>query len=270
MTDKLLPTIGVLTCLLGCGCGEKASPPPEPAGQRAEPPRAEPAAPSAPSQQTPAAATLEAVALLKEFTANEDAALQKYAGKMIVVRGEVKDAEKLVGDAGRMVHLYGPDREIRGESVRATFAPGGPSFDQTVGITKGRTAVIQGKFSRRSNYGVDLVDCEIKQLGPDPAVTVTAEALSAAYQKDQDVAEKEYARKQVLLEGTIESVDAEAIPRAVVLKGAQGGPAVRVQPHADAHQIFPKLTAGSMIRVKGECRGKDGKTIAVWHAVLLK
>lgn len=270
MTAKLLPTIGVLAGLLACGCAEKASPPPGRDVQPAESPKAKPAAPPASSRETPAPTTLEAVALLREFAAGEDAALEKVAGKTLVVRGEVKDAENLVGDAGRMVHLYGPDREIRGETVRATFAPGSPSFDQTVGITKGRTAVIQGKFSRRSNYGIDLIDCTIKELGPDPAVTVTARGLSAAYRKDVDAAEKEYARKQVLLEGTVESVDAEAIPRAVVLKGAEGGPPVRVEAHADSYKTFPKLTPGSTIRVKAECRGKDGKTIAVWHAVLLK
>lgn len=274
MTNKRLLTVGVLTCLLVCGCAEKASPPPKPVVQPADPPKAvppkaEPTAPPTSSPVAPTATPVDAVALLREFTANEDAALPKYADKTIVVRGEVRDAEKLVGDAGRMVRLYGPDRAIRGESVRATFAPGSPSFDQTVGITIGRTAVIEGKFSRRSQYGVDLVDCVIKELGPDPAVTVNAGALSEAYKKDVAAAEKEYARKQVLLEGTIESVEGDAIPRAVVLKGTPGGWPVRVQAHADSYKIFPTLTAGSTIRVKGECRGKDGKTVAVWNAVLL-
>jgi hypothetical protein len=54
----------------------------------------------------------------------------------------------------------------------------------------------------------------------------------------------------------IEAVEADAIPRAVLLKGADGGPPIRVEAHADAYKSFPTLTAGSMIRVKGECRGK--------------
>lgn len=242
MTNNLLSTI-VLMSLLVCGCVEKSGPapaPPKPVKQAA-PTKADTDDSAVSPAQAPAMKTLEAVSLLQEFTVSEDTALQKYGDKTIVVRGEVKDAENLVGDAGRMVKLYGPDREIRGESVQAIFAPGNPSFDQTIGITKGRTVVIQGKFSRYSQYGIDLVDCEIKELGRDSTVTITAEALSAAYQKDTDAAEKEYAGKQVLLEGTIETVEADAIPRAVVLKGTEGGPPVRVQAHADAHKSFRRL-----------------------------
>lgn len=90
--------------------------------------------------------------LIKEFSADEARANQKYLNKALEVTGVVSGMEKNQ-DGGNMLILQGDDPMM---SVQCAMRDAGAAAEN------GKTVIIKGFYSANSLLGVSLTDCVIK------------------------------------------------------------------------------------------------------------
>ncbi len=92
---------------------------------------------------------------------------------------------------------------------------------------------------------VDLVQCELVEAGPDPALPVTAEQL-ARDAADPPAAEKKYKGKMLSVEGTFVEVikKGAAVPDVIVLQGHEEKAAKPVRVHASFPGLWQRYIEG--------------------------
>ncbi|MBL7718029.1 MAG: hypothetical protein JNL72_04275 [Flavipsychrobacter sp.] len=93
-----------------------------------------------------------AVALVKEFAADEAKANTRYAGKALSVSGMVSGTER-DQDGGTMLLLQSEDPTM---TVQCAMQPGSPA------VENGRQVTVKGFYSASSMFGVSLTGCIVQ------------------------------------------------------------------------------------------------------------
>ncbi len=82
-----------------------------------------------------------------------------------------------------------------------------PSESKAVALTKGQSIKVRGRCNGGGDAILYITDCQSIDIGPDPAVAVTAEQLTADFAKDAKAAEDKYKGKQLIVEGIVKRVE---------------------------------------------------------------
>jgi hypothetical protein len=202
---------------------------------------------SADDPNAPPAFTTTAEQLAKAFRTDEQAAKGKYVGKWLVIEGEYGEAYYRSGGVLFFKELDG-------------FAPVGGHFDDTEwpkfdGLTKGQKIKIKA-FCDLSSHKicVHLDKCKLLEVGPDPAIIVTAFQLTKDYAANKDAVRARFEWKEVLVEGTALRVDSGNF-LTIVLVGFDetAVPPVRVEAEFDFDRRTEaaKVKKGDKIKIKG-------------------
>jgi hypothetical protein len=127
----------------------------------------------------------------------------------------------------------------------------GAEADKAEKLTPSQAVKVKGKYDRADAFFVKIIDCQLAEVGPDPAVAVSVSELARTYEK--------YRGRWVVVEGTILSL--RELPNygsgqevAVSLGDDKEGktPVVQVICLQD-----PVLKVGATVKFKGRC-GPDG------------
>jgi hypothetical protein len=184
-----------LTLLLAFGCSKKVTvtstdgatkDPADPSTKRSDPPEGGAMAKAKPDF------TLEATALAEEFRRGKTAATTKYKGKVVEVRGILRDvARDATGEKKPYLELEGSE----GASVFCYTADAEPWMHNA----PGQRVTVRGKWP---NFAIQatLDDCAVIDGGGDRAGEVTAAKLSQAFADDQG---DSYEDKRLFVRGEV-------------------------------------------------------------------
>jgi hypothetical protein len=219
--------------------------------------------------------TLTSEQLAKDYETGRDAAEGKYKGKWVEVEGPTESV--LVFPSGdvniRLVGFQADPKKFGGHSVRGV--PPAADAAKLKGLTPGQKVKLKGKVDRETAGSfIDLVPCEIVSVGPDPAIPVTADRLTADYARDEKAADARYRDRWLVVEGVVSELkEAKSGADSVILEGAgmkDGKPLRIVAAYpADRKPDFAALKKGDRVKIKGECGGCFG-TVSLSYTVLVK
>lgn len=211
---------------------------------------------------------LLATDLAKAFAEDKAAATSKYGAKRVQLTGQI-DAVPGQGGWDDRLTLTGYRRE--GEfslDVECRLTPGQFAKVKDLSVTQRVTLTgeVNGYFAM-----VIVSDCEVKDIGADPAVEVTATELSQAYLANVAVAEAKYDGKPVKVNGKITAFNERELE--IHLRGCEtpnGGPVlIALRMGAEFSEVKDKLSVGDAIVAKGVVSTfLDGK-LELTHAHLL-
>jgi hypothetical protein len=113
---------------------------------------------------------------------------------------------------------------------------------------------------------------ELAEVGPDPAMAVTASQLAQDYAKDAKAADQKYKGKYLIVEGTIAEVTANKpdalLRRNIILEGDKPLVIDASLPTADPRPVA-KLAKGQKVKVKGECQGLMGDKVTLLYTKVI-
>ncbi len=210
--------------------------------------------------------------LAKDAESDPEAAVKKYGGKTLLVEGTVLPA------FSNELFLKGnfDSTTQKGVQIMTRMVPS--AQEKAAGLTVGQTIKVKGRCTGIGQT-VILSGCELAEVGPDPAIAVSAADLAKAYAQDDAAADKKYQGKQVLVEGVVVEVrklvaGPSSLPL-VVLEGADEKAAVPFRvviqfPTVDVKQPAWALKPGLTVKIKGACAGKKDGGVAVWSAKVVK
>jgi hypothetical protein len=243
--------------MLAAGCnkptttdgGKPSSPTSSPAG-------GEPSADVKPSP--PIEVTADQLA--DAFLTDENAAKAKYKDKWLIVDGLYEKAyERNVGgrSIGRKLwFMEYKDPKKRGICTVGCDVDAGP-WPKVEGLTKGQKVKIKAHFKTGDKQTVDLAQCELLEVGPDPTIVVTAAQLTKDYAAGKEAARGKYSdEKPVLVEGVVFETSAKDEPT-IILEGfdEKAPKPVRVEAHFDkidrAGLPPEKVKKGDKVKIKG-------------------
>jgi hypothetical protein len=213
-----------------------------------------------------ASVTVTAEQLAGDYAGNKGSADGKYKDRWLNVEGPLEDID-LSYLGGCTVRLKGskpPPGKLLGKSIRCVIPEA--QMSRALGLTRGQKVKVKGKCSgETASLFIDLLEGEIVDTGPDPAVPVSAARLAQDYAGNEQAADARYKDKELLVTGVLEEHTKDRIGvLKVVLRGAtkktsQTVKVVAAYP-AEWKDRFAKLKPGDRIKVKGECSGYwDGK-----------
>lgn len=204
-------------------------------------------------QDKKAAMAISAEALGQEYDTNAKATHKKYDGQLLEVTGKVKQAIQTVGTPfisleGSKKALYSIQCETKDKQPWARFSPG-----QKVKITGAYNAGVAGP---------ELKNCDVVALEPNPAVTLTAEALAKSFAANMASANKKFQNKTVIVTGTITATQflAGSGFTDITLRGS-GKTAVICRLHNSLQDLGKSLKAGQMITLSGPFSFVDGNNV---------
>jgi hypothetical protein len=180
---------------------------------------------------------------LAEWRRDKKTAAEKYQGKVVELKGEVKWAtvqgEGIDGGPGGRLILLGLDGEIA-TCITTDSQP-------WLTATTGSTVVVRGRGSR--HCGDRLEDCVIVTAGLNPLIVITAEELSNSVQADPLEAAEKYNEKFVLVTGiVVEMKPAKFGSKNLVLRGTHGKDVTAYVGSVSA-QYFKTIAKGDKITV---------------------
>jgi tRNA_anti-like len=215
--------------------------------------------PPAPSKKADFVVTAED--LMREFKNDQQAATKKYKDRVVEIAGTLDDPH--LGDPSSNPYVTFVTNH---QGVLGCFLPAadGP---RTNNLTVGQKLKVKGVLRYVGSTTVSVGDCEILEIGPDPALAVTAAELAKAYADDVVTAEKRFKGRQLLVQGVVKEVilkGNDKVPNPVViLEGTRGKEGKALCVWSDAHYArgrdFEKLRKGQTIKVKGKCGGIYGR-----------
>jgi hypothetical protein len=262
--SRLLLIAAVVTTVLAAGCKKEDKPAPKGEHKSAPNPQATNAERTPmPEQGTQPAAlakpdfTLSADALTKEYAEGKEATIKKYKGKVLELTGAIDSAN---------MNPIGRDPRLTVTGFKAPHfldCRFKPSYEKKLkNTTKGQKIKLQGAWGQDFGPAIVFFDCDLLELGEDPAITVSAVELTQSYSKDKEATEKKYKEKQLVVEGVIVDIKLEAGKgvRNAFLKGFDDKAAKPVRVNAgfgyEHEDELKKLKVGQTIKVKGEFRGE--------------
>ncbi len=177
--------------------------------------------------------------------------VRDWRGKTIEVKGQI-----LHNIAEVHIAAEGNVADDTTEYVVCSFAD--PDDTQIDVLAPGQTVTIQGERSFHP-FAFSLSKCKLIEAGPSPLIHVGALELAQEYATDQTAADKKYANKQLLVEGTVQAI--VNVPREkefrITLDGVKTEKALPVQVSAwcvynsDRHNKLGTITPGQKIRIRG-------------------
>jgi hypothetical protein len=209
--------------------------------------------------------TLTAEQLAREYETDRAAADGKYKDRCLVLEGPVEDFDLF--PSGRVLaRVAGRDSSIRCEFVPQATA-------RLIDLTRGQSLKFQGRCAGAAGNLVDLTECQLLEVGPDPAVAVSAVRLTRDYAGDEKAADAKYREKCLVVEGTVRErreCDKAAL---VVLEGFDEKalfPLRVVAKAAERKEEFAGLKKGDRVKVRGECGGNFLGEVRVAGARLVR
>jgi hypothetical protein len=201
--------------------------------------------------------------LMKQFAKDKTAAGKKYNEKLVEINGVLDDPH--LGDPASNPYVSFKT-EVGTLACFLDVADGARTNNWTVGQRIKLKGIINGEIGYPS---VMVHDCEILEIGPEPALLVTAADLAKAYIEDPTAAEKRFSGKQLLVEGVVKRVILKGVDPypnpLVILEGAIGKDGKSLCVWSDSHYArtkdFEKLQKGQKIKVKGNCGTVWGKKL---------
>ena len=137
----------------------------------------------------------------------------------------------------------------------------------------GQRVKIIGKFETETfNTFVDLTECRLDEVGPDPAIEVTAVDLARTYAAGEKAADAKYKAKWLRVEGKVAEVNQNDFVT-VLLEGVDDNDKrVRVKVSFSPEYKEVGLKRGDIVKMKGECVGLsiDGETVGMNNGRLVQ
>jgi hypothetical protein len=246
--------------ILAAGCGK---------GPGAEGP------PAAAQAGTATTIALTSEQLAREYKTDRAAADGKYKDRWLVVEGPLEDATLF--PAGRVLaHVAGlaadPKTKTTGLGVRCEFVPAAAA--RVTDLTRGQRLKCKGRCAGAAHRGfVELTECELLEVGPDPTLAVSAVQLTREYARDEKAADARYRGKFLLVEGIVRELREKADAFSIVLEGfdetALSPVRVAVACPAERKEEFAHLKRGNKVKIKGECGGNFLGEVLVGSARLV-
>lgn len=217
--------------------------------------------------------TLTSAQLAKDYETDRAAANKKYTGKWVEVEGPVEHVLVLPsGDVNiNLVGFKADPNKFGGHSVRGI--PPAEEREKLKGLIPGQKVKLKGKVDRETaGEYIELVPCAIVAIGPDPAIPVTADALTEAYAKDTAAADGKYKGKWVFVEGVVLELRPGEASVLLAGTGKKDGKALRVSASYpdNRKKDFAALMKGDTAKIKGECGGEFLGSITLTSAGLVK
>jgi hypothetical protein len=218
------------------------------------------------------------VALAREFKANKAAAEEKYWGKLLVIEGEVDSSNKDVGGRSFLMFRGYTKAELEKEWTKALryvicrFI--GPPNARALEVVPKQKVKLQGQLMKaRGSDTVELFDCELLEVGPSPAIYMTAEDLAREHAANAEEAEKKYKGKHLVLQAVVVGPQEAYGFDALVLAGHDEGTKTPLRvtahvPFAVQHEIR-FMQKGEKVRVRGDYTGLVKGTISLSNAIYL-
>jgi hypothetical protein len=205
------------------------------------------------------AQSITAEALAKEHQADPKTADALYRGKRLLISGQLEDVEPF--PTGLVVHIAGlpsdPAKMFPGRSLRCDFVAAASS--KIAGLAKGQRLTFTGKCDGDHGGFVDLLECELLEVGPDPTVRVTAAQLTRDFLTDENTADGRYKDRAVLVEGTVVGLKEDGGGQRLLLEGHNEPSPVAVRVlvacAAQDREQLASLKKGDKVRIRGQCAG---------------
>ena len=199
-----------------------------------------------------------AEALMKEFFADEKAALAKYKNKVVEFDGTVLFATKMLGED--RITITGAKKKP-GDYVTVNLyciLSSQESMEKAWWFGKHqKVKVVELGLRGQRAWGLPERCCVVTETGPNPTPKVTAEALVEEFIKDPEGAkmkykEGEYGMKEVIVDGTVEGTETtkDGLNR-VILAGKDGGTIT----FAVDKKVKEGLKKGDKVTMKGTLSG---------------
>jgi len=252
---KVVCGAGLLLAALAVGCSQNAPPSSgdRPDGKGGSDKRGNPAAEREPDFR------VTAEELCKEYQRDAKVAAAKYGLKWLEIEGKVgsvvtPEALLLAGinpeegkntDAYRLVtcFFFGRERELTNLSI-----------SQTIKVRCQCSPVVD-------KHAIQVYECTLSEVGPDPAINVSAVQLTREYAEDEKAADAKYKGKQLNVEGVV-AVESEAAGLKPLLvagfdEGANKPFRVLASYTPQFAERFAAYRKGDKIILKGECTGSS-------------
>ncbi len=211
--------------------------------------------------------TLTSEQLAREYHTDRAAAEGKYKDRWLIVEGTLEDFD-LFSSGGVLARV---GKSAGGPGIRCEFVP--KATARLTDLTKGQKLKCKGRCVGGGGDFVDLVECELLEVGPDPAIAVSAVRLTRDYAGDDKAADGRYREKVLVVEGTVFGrKDAEQSVE-VVLEGFDEKALFPVRVVANAagrKEEFAGLKKGDKVKIKGECGGSFLGEVRVRGARLVR
>jgi hypothetical protein len=264
MRDRICPFVLTLAALLAAGCTRDPAPAgiASAGGEKTEVPSTEPAF------------TLTSDQLARDYEVDRAAADGKYKGRWLVVEGSLEDFDLFSSGRvlARLTGSGGDARKLSAPGIRCEFVP--KATARLTDLTKGQKLMCKGKCAGAAGGNfVDLAECELLEIGPDPAIAVSAVRLTRDYAGDEKAADGRYREKVLVVEGTVYERKEGDKTVEVVLEGFDEKALFPVRVVADAagrREEFAGLSKGDRVKIKGECGGNFLGEVRVRGARLVK
>jgi hypothetical protein len=204
--------------------------------------------------------------LFKEFEADREAAAKKYGGKIMEIEGVVEDPH--LGHPSNDPYMAFWDSKQQANLFCFVTKSDGP---RTYQLTKGQKLKVRGELNTEQYKGSShpslyLMQSQIVEAGPDPAMPISAADLAKAYAQDETTAGERFKDKQLLIDGVVKDVTkvgADKNMSAIVLEGStsNGGKSLCVWATANFYREkdFESIRKGQKVKLKGPCKYVDGK-----------
>jgi hypothetical protein len=211
--------------------------------------------------------------LAREFQADEKGAAAKYKGRTVEIEGPLIQYVAAGNELGLGV-LAGLDMEpggLKSWHSMCTLTP--EAARKAATLTPTQKVKIRGLFHGHVGMTLHFVNCELLEIGKDPAIPVSARELCQVYAKDPKAGDTLFKDKAAQIEGVYVGVKSEktgdALFEAMVLEGGktEGGEPLEVW-IAMTQELQPgvaKLKDGQGVRVRGMVNAfKDGRVYVIF------
>jgi hypothetical protein len=203
--------------------------------------------------------------LAKEWKTDKAATLAKYKDKRLEVSGIVQVATNDTSVNLPMVQLTNNGVDKTGRvSVSCLFL--NKDAQQVADLCEGQTVKVRGQLFDAESAEAMLLNCELVESGPNPAITTSAQELAKEYQADKEKMVKKYDSRWVILEGFVTEIDRPKWKRYDVSKNA---PPVEV---SDEHcyRFYFNSGADHTIRVCAVCCSYHNDSLLQKYAAVAK
>lgn len=250
----------VLVGLTGCGLVEVTAPRP---------------VDDSPADRTPAY-VLTAERLASDYVNGRRSADARYLGRYVEVRGVVDRVTMSTVGHPRVTLVGCEDAELDDrvvKEVRCLFAP--DQRERAAELLPRQRVMLRGRCEgETTSFAVELADCDVVEVGPDPALAVTVAQLARDYLANRAEADQKYKGQPLVVDGTFLELQADDLSAtAAVLQAVDDNMEISLRVVGffgpDQKAVFEKVVRGQRIWIRGEGRGLVDGVVFISHASLV-